>query len=638
MKDLNGIPSPIQKQINPKAKMNITQPLTQQPNFSLYQNMEKHSTFLNMLSPQSTENTELGTRNDDYSSFISPNSQLNTKQITKSTKPNVEVIDLSDDHIQTHSPSNSTAMISNHFQASTRNPYLSNELGLSTLPKSLLGNEVESTNPYLKSYNIKSSSKWKKQRAIKKRSIPNKKKPFLLAKNIPIANKNISESNIGDLSEVKIPVAQSQESTEEENMSPTSGAKIMMSLASSKETFPTPIRMTPMSNSLEKDVNPNKMGDIEKLLCAEKILEAKSLEDKNKNHDGNLINYDPSASLEKIPLNVIEASASNETDYAAALPQLPVEPEYNESSEKKIGSSTGNGQSASLYGDSSLMPKDSLKVYEPTIFSIPLASEKPNSSTSNDTWWPSDSAIKNEHILQENYEDSTMDIDDKTFDTVRAKKRHRQSDINSEAGYLEKIPHCKLHKKKSNANGESELLFCVQATDLFPNEALVCCSMCHTWRHACCGGHYSSDGSKLSRLNKEFTPICEICYKENKILSENSKLHKSIERQRSEHLRRTLMMNQVTRQASYSKHADGGKWPLGSVTHSQIGGHVRSVHTKYERAEKEWNEMAQRLGRNGIVSRSKDRAKFRIKEMESIMKYIEDAGEYSKKSFSSINA
>jgi hypothetical protein len=79
------------------------------------------------------------------------------------------------------------------------------------------------------------------------------------------------------------------------------------------------------------------------------------------------------------------------------------------------------------------------------------------------------------------------------------------------------------------------------------------------------------------------------------------------------------------RQASFSKHGGTYKWPLGSVSATHIGGHTRSVHSRHDKAEKQWTDMASKLSR-GYGCRPKDRVKHRTKELERLLVSVEDAG------------
>ena len=80
------------------------------------------------------------------------------------------------------------------------------------------------------------------------------------------------------------------------------------------------------------------------------------------------------------------------------------------------------------------------------------------------------------------------------------------------------------------------------------------------------------------------------------------------------------------RQHSFSKHGGTYKWPLGSVSATHIGGHTRSVHSRHDKAEKQWTDMATKLGRGYGHRHKKEKVKVRTKEFERLLISIEDAG------------
>lgn len=172
-----------------------------------------------------------------------------------------------------------------------------------------------------------------------------------------------------------------------------------------------------------------------------------------------------------------------------------------------------------------------------------------------------------------------------------------------------------------------ELCHCFQVTELYPNEHMICCSICGTWRHASCGGHFKPVSVRES-MDKAFVPTCDRCHAEQKLLKDYPLARKRIERQRTEQIRRGLATSAAMRQASFSKHGGTYKWPLGSVSATHIGGHTRSVHTRHDKAEKQWMDMATRLGSNS-GARAKDRVKYRTKELERLLVSVEDAGNES---------
>ena len=108
-------------------------------------------------------------------------------------------------------------------------------------------------------------------------------------------------------------------------------------------------------------------------------------------------------------------------------------------------------------------------------------------------------------------------------------------------------------------------------------------------------------------------------------MEDNVIAKKRIDRQRCEQLRRGLSTSAAMRQHSFSKHGGTYKWPLGSVSATHIGGHTRSVHSRHDKAEKQWTDMATKLGR-GYGHRPKEKVKVRTKEFERLLISIEDAG------------
>lgn len=267
-----------------------------------------------------------------------------------------------------------------------------------------------------------------------------------------------------------------------------------------------------------------------------------------------------------------------------------------------------------------LLPDPEEASSKPAVYTIPI-----------DTWWPSNSVVKRERRIQgfrdedEGREDDEEDdkstvITESSLEALKDRLRN-----NVEPGVLQKLPHCKLHRVRAKQRREQcpVPLFCFQVTESHCTDMMVCCSVCSTWRHVTCGGHYTKFPVQTNTA-APFVPICDLCHEEMKFIGENSKAKKRIERQRTEHLRRTLATTSVIRQASLAKHGGTYKWPLGSVTTTHIGGHTRSVHSRHERAEKQWSETASKLG-NGLGYRPKERAKVRTREFERILAYLEDA-------------
>ena len=248
-----------------------------------------------------------------------------------------------------------------------------------------------------------------------------------------------------------------------------------------------------------------------------------------------------------------------------------------------------------------------------------------------DPWWPTTTSIRRERkaLRQSNQGDESgnqeLGGDYKFYGNVDRIKRRLKNDI--EPGVLEKIPHCRVHRmamKKRKNMSAPELVYCTQVTELYPNDMMVCCSRCGTWRHTCCGGHYRQY-SVREAIERPFEVICDRCHVEDKIMEDTPVAKKRIDRQRCEQLRRGLATSAAMRQHSFSKHGGTYKWPLGSVSATHIGGHTRSVHSRHDKAEKQWSDMAAKLGR-GYGHRPKEKVKVRTKEFERLLISIEDAG------------
>ena len=95
-----------------------------------------------------------------------------------------------------------------------------------------------------------------------------------------------------------------------------------------------------------------------------------------------------------------------------------------------------------------------------------------------------------------------------------------------------------------------------------------------------------------------------------------------------EQIRRGLATTSVMRFASFAKHGGAYKWPLGRVSATHMSGHSRSVHTRHDKAEKQWADMARKLG-SEYGSKPRERARVRTKELERLLVAVEDAGKYS---------
>jgi hypothetical protein len=249
-----------------------------------------------------------------------------------------------------------------------------------------------------------------------------------------------------------------------------------------------------------------------------------------------------------------------------------------------------------------------------------------------DTWWPSIGGMRRERKScgettdEDAFEDEAgVEGEKRLFRANTRKIKNRLSRL-AQPGVLEKLPHCRVHriktKRKKNSNAP-ELVYCWQVTELYPNELMVNCSGCGTWRHVACGGQYKPY-SVRENSKVPFVAVCENCHEEEKYIEEYPRGAKRIERQRAEQLRRGLASSTVMRYTSYSKHGGTYKWPLGSVSATHIGGHTRSVQARHDKGEKQWNDMASRLYR-GFGYRIKERVRSRTKELERLLVAIEDA-------------
>lgn len=252
-----------------------------------------------------------------------------------------------------------------------------------------------------------------------------------------------------------------------------------------------------------------------------------------------------------------------------------------------------------------------------------------------DTWWPSIPTIRRERKLHGEDADDDKFVDDTSVfpqdsefhGDVRQIRSRLSTDV--QPGVLEKIPHCKIHRlriKGKKGLNVPDHAFCWQVSEAYCNDVMVCCSICSTWRHAGCGGHYKAISVREQIESKQpFTPICDLCHAEQALLQEYPKGEARLERQRIEQLRRALSTTAIIRQAPFVKFGGTYKWPLGSVSNSHIGGHTRSIHSRHDKAEKTWTEMTNRLSR-GAGYRPKERVKVRTKEFERVLVCVEDSG------------
>lgn len=228
-------------------------------------------------------------------------------------------------------------------------------------------------------------------------------------------------------------------------------------------------------------------------------------------------------------------------------------------------------------------------------------------------WWPSRTAIKKEK-KNKGYES----------DDLAASGTKRYVENSGEPGVLEKVPHCKIHSARGN--GE-ESLFCWQVTELYPNEVMVCCSSCFTWRHAACGGHHKCNRFPAisSGSNTASSILCDRCFRENDVLKNKPRLKDALKQQREDHLRKTMSVNGVVRHAAFAEKNGEYAYPPGSVSPDRIEEHIEDVNLNHLRFENTWNDISTRL-ENSIGYRGKERVKGRKEELQKILDYIEGAG------------
>ena len=328
------------------------------------------------------------------------------------------------------------------------------------------------------------------------------------------------------------------------------------------------------------------------------------------------------------------------------IPSLPIEPEtpyYAPQHSAKSGTAgpSSTGASAAVISPSDFSGPCGEDVIQIIGNKRKIYKPKPTGK-GQDEWWPSNESIRKERRKRGDRQDEE-DTDDEAEayvdslpnigfvkSTVDATKERLAKSV--EPGVLEKIPHCKLWddhcKEKKAGSGDHQQMFCCQTTETFPYEVMVCCSVCSTWRHAQCGGHhkrYTPDS--VDPANVVFKPVCDQCYIENHFVKDNEVASARLERQRIEHVRRSNATNAVMRQVAFGKHSGQYKWPLGSVSVSHISGHTRSVQARHEKAEKQWKEMALRLG-GGTELKARERQRVRTREFERILVSIEDAGKF----------
>jgi hypothetical protein len=224
-----------------------------------------------------------------------------------------------------------------------------------------------------------------------------------------------------------------------------------------------------------------------------------------------------------------------------------------------------------------------------------------------DTWWPSTTSIQRElkqagEVSDEGIAESPTELSvSKICDNLANKV---------EPGVLEKLPHCKIHRlrmTKKNAGAAQEFAHCVQVTDLYPNELMVNCTGCGTWRHAACGGHYKPYSSR-DNVKEPFVCVCDRCHQEEPYIKKYPKGAQRLERQRMEHLRRAMTTTAVI-EASSHKLKSGQK--------------KRVANSRREKAEKQWASMTSTLlAAEGLPEKAQK--KIRKKELERLLISIED--------------
>lgn len=190
-----------------------------------------------------------------------------------------------------------------------------------------------------------------------------------------------------------------------------------------------------------------------------------------------------------------------------------------------------------------------------------------------------------------------------------------------EPGVVQKLPRCRIHEnkfKELHGTPPREHLFCFQVTETYCNNMMLCCSLCSTWRHAECGGHYTFRSPR--KCEESFVPICDRCYEEKEVLHKYPNVAKFLSRQRSNHLRKTHLSGDIIRHACYGKYGYTSKWPLGSVMPAHILGHCRSVQSRNDRVEKQWMEMLCRL--NG---KSDTDTKQSLKDLQWVANHLDEA-------------
>jgi hypothetical protein len=367
-----------------------------------------------------------------------------------------------------------------------------------------------------------------------------------------------------------------------------------------------------------------------------------------------LYEYDDSPGLE-VPQDPAESLVTPMlTSYFPKLPEEPVFDEGKGSDDDDESGDDDSDKEKEDYPDDELGEKDKHSMLQTLVDEAaeggPSSKEKlkgaqrvDESSSSEiisnvleypypvDTWWPSINGRRRERRQAgETSDEDRFDSDRESsngkkpiiFRANEAKIRKRVA-TSLEPGVLEKLPHCRVHRLKKKSAIVSELVYCWQVTECYPNDLMVNCSRCGTWRHAACGGHYKPFSNRVN-IETPFVAVCENCHEEERYTKDHAKAEQRLQRQRMEHLRRGFATSSVMRNMSFSKHGGTYKWPLGSVSATHTGGHTRSVQARHDKAEKQWSDLATRLSR-GYGYRAKERQRVRTKELERLLVSVEDA-------------
>ena len=390
----------------------------------------------------------------------------------------------------------------------------------------------------------------------------------------------------------------------------TTGATLQdVAEAALQESIP---RHGTVEDILEAASKESKLFDSADILASLKTVEWIDSEDE-KEKAGNEIDFP------KEPAESIETPF-----FKSYFPALPSEPLYEEveisDDEKAKENKEGNAGSDEEGNSSDAKTDEKGAEVVSNILQYPYPV---------DTWYPAVNSRKRERRQQgetsdEDEFEEDKELLEKTNLRANAKKIRSRLAREMEPGVIEKLPHCRLHRMRTKYTTVSELLFCFQVTESYPNDIMVNCSRCGTWRHAACGGHYKPV-SMREASEEPFVAVCENCHAEEKYLNENPRGKHFLERQRIEHVRRGLASSAVMRQMAFMKHGGNYKWPLGSVSATHVGGHIRSVQGRHDKSEKQWGDLAARLSRRFGCSSTKERSRARTKELERLLVCVEDA-------------